>query len=239
MMAEDTYLEWWKDVGMERRPLAVAFDVVETLFSLDALRPKLEAIGLPPESLEIWFLRTLRDGFALASAGEFRPMLQVAVGALEVLLHQRGINPDPSTTDDVLKGLLELPPQADVEPAMQALRDAGVRMVTLSNSGADMSRTLLERAGLGEFIERVISVDEVGRWKPHPDPYVHACKTLAIPRERLCLLSAHGWDIFGGRQAGLTCGWVSRVEGRLPSYFDPAHVTGATLVEVVGKLLRL
>ena len=54
---------------MPTRPQAVAFDVMGTLFPLDPLREPLVGLGLPPQALEIWFARTLRDGFALAAAG--------------------------------------------------------------------------------------------------------------------------------------------------------------------------
>lgn len=48
------------------RPLAVAFDVVETLFSLHPVRSALDEAGAGPRGLELFFTRLLRDGFALA-----------------------------------------------------------------------------------------------------------------------------------------------------------------------------
>ena len=53
---------------MSPRPHVVAFDVIETLFSLEPLRARFEQAQLPPDALELWFAKTLRDGFALASA---------------------------------------------------------------------------------------------------------------------------------------------------------------------------
>ncbi len=47
------------DAGLtNHRPAVVAFDVIETLFSRESLRPRLGAIGLPAHSLEAWFART-------------------------------------------------------------------------------------------------------------------------------------------------------------------------------------
>jgi 2-haloacid dehalogenase len=56
-----------------QRPRAVAVDIVETLVSLDALAVALEAHGLGPGAVERLFTRLLRDGFALAASGAFRP----------------------------------------------------------------------------------------------------------------------------------------------------------------------
>ena len=51
---------------MPRRPQVVAFDAIETVFSLDPLRDRLVTLGLPPHALEVWFARTLRDGLLAA-----------------------------------------------------------------------------------------------------------------------------------------------------------------------------
>jgi hypothetical protein len=50
---------------MRSRPLAVAFDIIETVFSLGHLRSRLDAAGVPGQALEVWFAQTLRDAFAL------------------------------------------------------------------------------------------------------------------------------------------------------------------------------
>lgn len=48
-----------------RRPHTVAFDVVETLISLEPLRARFVEIGLPAATLGHWFDRMQRDGMAL------------------------------------------------------------------------------------------------------------------------------------------------------------------------------
>lgn len=52
---------------MQVRPRVVAFDSIETTFSLASLRPRLEARALPGAVLDLWFARTLRNAFALAA----------------------------------------------------------------------------------------------------------------------------------------------------------------------------
>lgn len=49
------------------RPDAIAFDAVETLFSLKSLRPRIELAGLAGHALETWFAQMLRDAFALCA----------------------------------------------------------------------------------------------------------------------------------------------------------------------------
>jgi 2-haloacid dehalogenase len=55
-----------------------------------------------------------------------------------------------------------------------------LRIATLTNSSAASTSGLLEGAGLADLVERNLGVSEVGRWKPTPEPYEHACRTLGV-----------------------------------------------------------
>ncbi len=70
---------------MIHRPAVVAFDVIETLMSLEPLRERLTEIGQPPHLLEAWYTRTLRDGMALSATGDYAPFTDVAEAALRGL----------------------------------------------------------------------------------------------------------------------------------------------------------
>src|SRR4051794_41553236 len=106
-------------------PAAVAFDMIQTVFSLEPLRGRLVSQGLPGTALEVWFARTLRDGFALATTGVYQPMLEVARGTLEGLLREHDRPAGPAQTEPVLAGFAELPAHPDAAPAMRRLHEAG------------------------------------------------------------------------------------------------------------------
>jgi len=214
------------------RPDVVAFDVVETLFSLAPVEDALRPLGVP---LPLFFTRLLRDGFALAAAGGHQPFREVAASAL------RGLAPggEDAERQAVLDAFGHLPAHLDAAPAIERLVDAGVRVVTLTNGGAETTGRLLASAGLDRHVDRVISVDEAGRWKPAAEPYLHAASLLGRPPAEVALVAVHSWDIHGARRAGLVTGWCSRSEGTFPEVFEPPDVTGADLVDVAGGLLRL
>jgi len=67
------------------RPQAVAFDVVETLISLEPLRRRFVEIGLHATALERWFDRILRDGMALTLVGDYAPFPDAASASLRVV----------------------------------------------------------------------------------------------------------------------------------------------------------
>lgn len=222
--------------GMAIRPTVIAFDVIETLFPLEPLRRRLVDAGQPGHLLEVWFNRLLRDAVVLVATDGYRPFGEIAASAL------RATAPEPLDDDaiaTVLAGFAELDPHPDVAPAMQRAGEAGIRMVTLTNGSARNTTALLQRAGVDRHIEQVLSVDDVRRWKPSPQIYQHAATSTGVPPEHIALVAAHAWDTHGAHNAGLTTGWVTRLEGQFPAVFSPPDVTGDDLVAVVDALLAL
>lgn len=224
--------------SVPERPSAVAFDVVETLFSLEAVRKRLQGVGLPGTALDEWFAGFLRDAIAISAAGgahvPFRP---VASASLAVFLARHGVGASEGTVGDVLAGFAELDAHPDVRPALEYLRDRGVRAVALSNGAAESTRNLLARSGLESLVERIFSVDEVARWKPFPEPYLHVASELGLQPAQLAMVAVHAWDVHGAKQAGLVTGWADRLEGSWNPAMAPPDVTGSSLVEVVRGLV--
>jgi 2-haloacid dehalogenase len=221
---------------MSRRPAVVAFNVIETLMSLEPLRARLTEIGQPPHLLEAWYTRTLRDGMALSATGDFAAFTDVAEAALRGLANY-------SISDEqvaqVMAGLADLPAFPDALPAITTLTDAGVRVACLTNGTPDVISSFVSRSGLGSLVDRVITVGEVYRWKPAVVVYLYAAEVMGVPPDQMALVAAHDWDCHGAKRAGLTTGFVTRKTGGFGAPFARPDVVGEDLTEVVAKLLAL
>lgn len=220
------------------RPTVLFFDVLQTLFSLEALRPQMQGLGLPPEALEIWFARVLRDGFALTAAGDFRPFPEVAVPVLAGLLAEHRLTPDGEAVRSVLGAITDLPAEPDVAPAFALLRDQGVRIFLLGNGGKGTVAAQLRKNGLEETVEGILSVDEVQCWKPRREAYLFAADRAGVALSEAALVAAHPWDVHGAQRAGMRGAWVRRHEALYSPALGVPDVQGDTLTDVVEKLLR-
>lgn len=218
------------------RPRAVMFDVVETLISLEPLRRRFVEIGLHSSTLERWFDRLLRDGMALTLAGDYEPFPAVAASALRVV---GGGHLDDEAVLHVMEGFGELPAHPDAEPAMQVLADAGVSIVCLSNGARESTESFLDRSGLDRFVDEVISVAEVQKWKPPVEVYQHALRRISRPAADVALVAVHAFDCHGAHAAGLTTGWAARLERHYSEVFTRADIVGDDLVDVVTALVAL
>lgn len=218
---------------MAQRPLVVAFDVNETLFSLDAVGRRLDDAGAPTGTLQRWFSQVLSDGFAVTAAGGFMEFRQLALRWLIRMLD------DEATASHVLDGFGELDPHDDVRPALERLAAAEVPAVTLTNGHAEMTDALLRRAGLRDLVAGCHDVGEVERWKPAALPYEHCAQRNSVTPQRLGMVAVHSWDIDGANRAGLVTGYASRHEGTHVGHFSPADVAADDLVGVIDGLLAL
>ncbi len=212
----------------------VAFDVNETIVSLEPVRERLVAAGEPPGALELFFARTLQHCFALATLDEWWPFRDVARASLQ---QTTGLSEDQIGA--VLAAFGELPAQPDVEPAFERLATAGVRIAVLTHGPASTATRMLERTGLSRYVEQVITGETVRSFKPARAPYLYACAMCGVQPDRMALVAAHAWDCHGARKAGLSTGWVSRARAATPDIYLRADSVGATLVDVVDGLLAL
>lgn len=219
----------------------VVFDVNETLSDMTPLRERFTAAGAPGTLLETWFAGTLRDGFALAAAGSATSFPQVAAGAMRsvLALEPQLSQPIDDIVSSVLAGFQELVLHPDVADGMRLLADAGMRLVTLTNGSAALAAKLFDAAGIAELVERRLSVDDAGRWKPHPRSYAYAAQQCGVPLEAMCMVAVHPWDTEGAKRAGMRSAWLNRSGVPYPEAFLTPDVTGADLSSLARGVLAL
>lgn len=220
------------------RPRAIAFDIIETVFSLESLRPGLTPLGLPGSALETWFAGSLRDAFALAATGRFAPFRAVMADALADLLQRHGVPVMENRIAAFLDGMKTLNAQPDAAEALATLRAADMPVIALSNGAAAATEGLLDRAGLRPFFHEVLSVEDVGLSKPRGEVYGHAASVLGMAPGDLCLVAAHAWDVHGAKSAGLKSVFVSRGQPYPATMLAP-DIIGDELADTAQAIVAL
>lgn len=89
-----------------------------------------------------------------------------------------------------------------VEAGLAALREAGLRLVCLTNKPTAFARPLLEAKGLSGYFELVFGGDAFERKKPDPLPLVKACEALGVPPSRTLAIGDSSNDAQAARAAG-------------------------------------
>jgi 2-haloacid dehalogenase len=191
------------------RPVIV-FDVNETLLDLRALDQPFARIFGGASARADWFKQLLQLSLLSNVLDSYADFSTLARTALEMLAEQRGIAVSDEQKREVVQAMRTLPPHPDVVPSLARLRDAGFRLATLTNSTTDAAEAQLRHAGIRDAFEAVLSVDLVRRFKPSPETYRAAAERLGVALSEMCLVAAHGWDVWGAMHAGAHAAFVAR-----------------------------
>jgi 2-haloacid dehalogenase len=196
-------------------PAVCVFDAYGTLFDLaSATRRHLDALGdraapladlWRAKQLEYTWLRSLMDD-------AWVPFEQVVADALDHAMEALALD-QPATRDALLAAFRQLETYPEVPGVLTKLRGAGIRTAVLSNGSRGMLDAAVESAGLAPLLDAVLSVDDVGVFKPHPAVYRLAMEHFALAPERageVSFLSSNSWDAVGAAHFGFTVVWCNR-----------------------------
>lgn len=220
-----------------RRPSVLVFDVNETLSDMSPMAQRFADVGAPAHLAKTWFAGLLRDGFALTVVDASESFARIAAEALRVSLHALSLNRGAEeAVQHIMDGFGGLEPHPDVPDGIRTLSDLGIRLVTLSNGAASVAEGLIDRAGLRDHFERLLSVEDVGIWKPAPAAYAYALEQCDVGPMDAMLVAVHPWDIDGARRAGLGTAWVNRTGGPYPGYFEAPDLRTESLTDLAHQL---
>lgn len=217
-------------------PSVLLFDVNETLSDLSPMGDRFAEVGLPPHLAPTWFAGLLRDGFAVTVTERPASFKDIGADVLRGLaVGVDGVDAD-AAIDHVLGSFTTLDLHSDVTEGLRELHGRGTRMATLTNGSASIPESLLSRARVDDVMERILSVDDAGIWKPHADAYRYAVEAMGATAADTMLVAAHPWDIDGAARAGLATAYVDRKGLPYPSHFERADLEVASLVELASSL---
>lgn len=215
----------------------IVFDVNETLLDVQTLSPYFEHIFGDKHALKEWFSLLLLHSEAATLAGPYFDFSTLAGAALEMLGASRSHPVAEVEKNRILDAIVHLPPHPEVKKALGILKQAGLRMVTLTNSSQKAVEQQVRNAGLAEFFEKNFSVDTIKRYKPAPETYRMVADGLGVGIGQLRLVAAHGWDILGAMQAGCAAGFIARKGQTLFPLVKPPDVVGPDLTAVAEQII--
>ena len=218
-------------------PRVIVCDVNETLLNLDALGPYFEETFGDRRVLHEWFQTVLLYSEVVTIAGPYASFARIGAAALEMTAHARDIRLTTAGRDRILQGMLTLPPHPDVRAGLQTMRDAGLRLVTLTNNPPVSVQRQLAHTGLGSFFDRSFSVDAVQRFKPAADTYRSVAEALDVPMDRLRLVAAHAWDVLGALRAGCAAAFVARPGKVLFPLGPQPDIVGPNFTSVASQIV--
>ncbi|MDP9812959.1 2-haloacid dehalogenase [Rhizobium tibeticum] len=214
------------------------FDAYGTLldFSSAAVRAK-DILGENAHALtNIWRQKQLEYTWLRSLMGAYVPFWQVTRDALDYALDTLGIA-DDRLRERLMQLYLTLDVFPEVPETLRMLQAAGIKTAILTNGSLDMIKTACRNAGIDVFLDDILSVEEVGIYKPHPSVYQLAIDRLGVAKEHISFQSSNSWDAVGAAHFGFRVVWCNRYNqkrDRLPATPDIVIKTLTELPSIVG-----
>lgn len=125
----------------------------------------------------------------------------------------------------------ELAPFDDAVPALNALREAGLKLGVVSNMGRELA-SILEHLGLAAHLDSWMSSEEAGVAKPHAAIFKAALDQAGVRADAALFVGdSYESDVLGAQDAGMPAALLLRdLEAAAP----PGCAVVRTLGEVLG-----
>ena len=217
---------------------ACVFDAYGTLFDYaSAAAGCRDRLGDKAERLTaLWRDKQLQYSWLRAVQGRHADFWQVTGDALDYALEALDLA-DAALRDRLMNLYLTLTAFPEVPKVLRRLKAVELATAILSNGSPAMLRAAVDGAGIGGLLDGVLSVEEVGVYKPHPKVYQLAVDRLGAAPGTTLFVSSNAWDAYAASAFGMRVAWCNRYaqrRERLPGLPDHEIRTLAALPALLG-----
>jgi 2-haloacid dehalogenase len=191
-----------------------------------------EMPGRGGELMALWRTRQFEYSWLRVAAHDYADFRQCTDDALRFAAASLDIHLTAAQHDRLMNAYFALQPWPDVPAALRTLREAGVRLGFLSNFTPAMLQASLQRSGLADMFEHVLSTDRARTFKPDPRAYQLGVDALRLPRGQIVFAAFAGWDAAGAKRFGYPTFWVNRMHAPPEELGVRPDASGASLAEL-------
>lgn len=193
------------------------FDAYGTLFDVTAAareaagEPGREPLAACWQNLAAdWRAKQLQYSWHRGLTGEYVSFWQVTQDGLDWALEANNLAGDADLRARLLALYWELSAYPEVPTMLAALKGAGMNTAILSNGSPDMLQGAVASAGLGDLLDDVLSVADVGIFKPAPKVYAMVGARFGCIPDEVLFVSSNCWDAVAAAGFGFNAVWVNR-----------------------------
>lgn len=200
--------------------MPLVFDVYGTLLDVDAAareaaaEPGMAALEDNWAQLSVsWRQRQLSYSWLRTLMGEYIDFWQITSDALDVTLNELEIS-DADVRERLLQLYTRLSAYDEVPEQLRLMKEQGHQLGVLSNGSPSMLQSALESAKILGFLDQVLSVDDIGIYKPDRRVYAQVTEAYGCAPGDVTFFSSNNWDVAGAGTFGFRTIWVNRA-GRI------------------------
>jgi len=190
---------------------ACVFDAYGTLFDVHSAAGRCrDMLGEKSNALsEAWRQKQLQYTWLRSLMEAHEDFWHVTGDALDYAMASVGLD-DPAIRKRLMDLYLSLEAYGEVPTVLRRLKQAGLATAILSNGAPAMLEAAVQSAGIGGDLDHVLSIEDVGIYKPDPRVYQLAVNSIGVQPAEICFLSSNAWDAHGAAHFGFRVAWCNR-----------------------------
>jgi len=211
------------------------FDAYGTLFDVNSAAAKCkEKLGDKWENFaNAWRTTQLEYTWLRSLMKKYKNFWQITEDSLDHTMATFKI--DKNMREELLNLYKELIPYPEVKECLDGLKSKKIKIAILSNGTPDLLKRLVESNNIQNYFDDIMSVENVGVYKPDSKVYEMPIKKYSCKPENICFLSSNTWDVSGGGIFGYNAIWVNRFN----KIFDKLDYKPQHIINNLNQLLKL
>ena len=192
---------------------ACVFDAYGTLFDIHAPTAAIaDELGDKAQPLsEMWRAKQLQYTWLRSLMDAYTDFWRVTGDGLDYALAAHDID-NPDIRQRLMDLYMTLDAYPDAVDTLNKLKDAGYATGILSNGSPDMLAAAVKNSGLAPLLDEVMSVEDVGIFKPSARVYQMAVDKMGVLPREICFVSANAWDASGAADFGFQVAHLNRFD---------------------------
>jgi len=203
--------------------ITIGFDVYGTLVDPLELSQCLQILIGEKSKIfaELWRQKQLEYTFRRGLMNRYQDFDICTQQAMQYAINYFDISLSSEEKYNLLYIYKTLKPFPDAVPALKTLKKGNNNLVAFSNGISSTLKILLSNAKLLDYLENIISADDLRTFKPNPKVYEYLAKKTGVDLENCWVVSSNSFDVIGAKSAGLCSAWIARDEHTI---LDPWEV---------------
>ncbi|WP_297077367.1 haloacid dehalogenase type II [uncultured Enterococcus sp.] len=223
---------------MTKKPILV-FDVNETLLDMQPVATILTGIFHRPDAFRLWFDQLLIYSETFALTKEPVSFSDMGKATLLMLADYYEVTLTKTEITEWQQAFASMPPYAEVPQALSALKQAGFKLVTLTNNPVSVQKQQLSHGAIEHYFEDFYSTQAVESVKPDPLTYHHVETALQVEPSDFMMVACHIWDTIGASKVGWQSCFIKRPNNALLPLGPQPDLVFDTLAEFATYMVNL
>jgi 2-haloacid dehalogenase len=185
----------------------VILDVYGTILDMADVKKKVNKILDSKRGYTIW-TEILLHYSLVDNHTTFHPFAEIARSAMGMAAEAFDVSYTDESMDKVLELMEHLPLKENAQDGLSLFQDYNYKLAALTNFSSALVSGRMERTGLVSYFDKIISAEEVKKYKPAIESYQYAAKKGGHEAHEVLVVSTHGWDVAGASKAGMKTAFI-------------------------------